>query len=59
MNESIKAAIRDAGVKQWQVAEKCGVSEFTFVRWLRRNLSKDREQAIYRAIDAAKGAKKE
>lgn len=53
MNKEIREAIRGAGLKQWQVAKLCGVSEWTFVRWLRDELSEDRRKAIYKAIEAA------
>lgn len=52
MNQEIKQAIKAAGVKQWQVADKCGVSEFTFVRWLRYELTEERRKAIFEAIEA-------
>lgn len=51
MNKSIKAAIHEAGLKQWQVAKALHVSEFTLVRWLRDDLTQEREAAIYAAIE--------
>lgn len=33
---NIKQRIHAAGVFQWEVAEKMGISEFTLSRWLRR-----------------------
>lgn len=53
MNQEIRKAIKAAGLKQWQVADKCGVSEFTFVRWLRHELTEEKRTAIYAAIEAA------
>ena len=52
MNQEIKKAIRTAGLKQWQVAKACGVSEFTLVRWLRDELTDERREAIFSAIEA-------
>lgn len=52
MNQEIKKAIKAAGLKQWQVAKACGVSEFTLVRWLRDELTEDRRNAIFRAVEA-------
>jgi len=52
MNQDIKAKIKEAGLKQWQVAYKCGVVESTFIRWLRFPLSEDRRAFILSAIDA-------
>ncbi len=55
MNQRIRMAIKDAGLRHWEVAERCGVSEYTFVRWLRHELPTDREQAILTAIESLKG----
>lgn len=52
MNQEIKTAIKAAGVKQWQVAKACGISEFTLVRWLRDELTDERRKAIFSAIEA-------
>lgn len=52
MNQEIKQAIKAAGLKQWQVAQQCGVAEFTFTRWLRYELSEERRNAIFAAIEA-------
>lgn len=52
MNQEIKDRIKAAGVKQWQVAKECGVSEWTFVRWLRDELTEERRNAIFKAIDS-------
>lgn len=59
MNQSLKIRekIREAGLFQWQVAQKIGVSEFTLIRWLRSELSEERVNAIYKAIETL--AKKE
>lgn len=51
MNQEIRQKIRAAGLKQWQVAKQCGVTEYTFIRWLRDELTEDRKKAIYRAIE--------
>lgn len=56
MNQDIKSQIKEAGLKQWQVAKKCGVNESTFVRWLRDDLSAERRAAILKAIDDLRGA---
>ena len=50
MNKDIKQAIKAAGLKQWQVADRCGVSEFTFVRWLRHELTEEQRERIMNAI---------
>ena len=50
MNKEIRDKIRIAGLKQWQVAKACGVTESTFIRWLRDELSEDRKNAILKVI---------
>ena len=52
MNQEIKTAIRKAGLYQWQVAQACGVTEFTLIRWLRSELTEDRRKTIFSAIEA-------
>ena len=60
MNSEIKMAIKNSGMKQWQVAKACKVAESTFVRWLRDELSEDRKAMILSAIDElAKGERHE
>ena len=51
MNAEIRAAIKAAGLYQWQVAKACGVNEYTLIRWLRDELSDERKKAIYKAIE--------
>ena len=55
MNQEIKKAIREAGLKQWQVAKACGVVESTFIRWLRDDLTAERREQIMNAIATLKG----
>ena len=54
MNQDIKTEIKKSGLKQWKVADKCGVVESTFIRWLRFDLSDERKKAILAAIDELK-----
>ncbi len=49
-NADIRTAIRERDLCQYQVAEKIGVSEFTFIRWMRNELSDERKQRILAAI---------
>lgn len=56
MNQEIKATIKAAGLKQWQVAKRCGVYESTFVRWLRDELTEERRSMILKAIEDLKEA---
>lgn len=46
-NTEIRRAAKDAGVALWEVAEALEISEFTFIRRLRKELPDDeREQAL-------------
>ena len=47
----LKQAIREAGVCQWQVAERLGLSEFTFSRKLRHELAGEMWEKVLAAID--------
>ena len=52
MNGSqMKKAIREAGVCQWQIAERLGMSEFTFSRKLRHELAGEERKKVLAAID--------
>ena len=50
MNQDIRAIIRRADVKQWEVAKALGISEATFIRWLRGELSEEKRTMIIKAI---------
>ena len=56
MNKDIKEKIKAAGLHQYQVADLCGVSETTLVRWLRYELSPEKKEMILAAIE--KGGEK-
>ena len=49
-NKSIREFIAKNGVTHWRVALQLGVSEQTWVRWLRVPLAKDKEDAIRFAV---------
>lgn len=49
-NETIKKVARDAGVYQWQIAARLGISEPTLTRWLRFPLPAEKERKIEEAI---------
>ena len=52
MNTGIRNSIKAAGLKQWQVAKRLGITEYTFIRWLRDDLTDARKKAINEAIEA-------
>lgn len=54
MNKDIKEKIKAAGLHQYQIADLCGVSETTLVRWLRYELTPDKRKMILSAIEKGK-----
>ena len=57
MNEAIKQAAKDNGIKLWEIADALKVSEFTFTRWLRHELPADKRQKVLDAIESLKNKK--
>lgn len=55
LNYEIRKAIKERGFKHWQVADMLNVSEATFVRKLRRELSIDEKEKILNAINKKGG----
>lgn len=51
MNNDIKAKAKEARVKQWEIAEKLGITEFTFSRRLRHELPDSEKSRIMSIID--------
>ena len=49
-NQEIRQELRKANVRQWEVADSLGISEFTFTRWLRKELPTDRKNAVLSSI---------
>ena len=45
----LRELIKSAGLRQWEVAEAAGVSEFTIIRWLRHPTA-DQQARIVAAI---------
>jgi hypothetical protein len=56
INSDIKRAIRESGLKFWQVAEKYGIADTTFSRKLRHELPGAEKAKIFAIIDKLKGA---
>ena len=54
MNEDIRKEIKSSGLCMCYVARKMGIYEHAFQRLLRKNLSEDQKNAIYKAIEIAK-----
>lgn len=53
-NEDIRMAIKEAGLKQWQVADVYGLSEGNFSRLLRKELLPERKEEVFIAIEKTK-----
>ena len=51
-NPNVRECAKLNGVKHWQIANHLGVSEQTFMRWLRLPLSAEKEERILMAIAA-------
>lgn len=49
-NQDIREAMRANRLYSYQVADKVGVSEFTFTRWLRFELPEQKKERIFSAI---------
>jgi len=45
-NKDLRDEFRIANVRQWEVAEAIGISEMTFVKWLRKELSDDKKKLV-------------
>ncbi|MCM1059832.1 MAG: hypothetical protein NC452_06025 [Eubacterium sp.] len=53
-NLDVRAAAKSAGVFLWEIADKLGVSEPTFIRSLRKELSDARKANVLAAIEDIK-----
>ena len=51
-NKEIRDAMAQYDVRQWQVADKMGISEQSLCRWLRHELSEEKKLAALEAIQA-------
>ena len=53
-NDDIRQFIRKSGLHQWMVAQHLGISEATFTRWLRTEMSSERKRMVMDAIQELK-----
>ena len=51
-NKEVRAAMENADLYQWEVAERIGVSDSTFSRMLRHELPAEQKDEILRAIES-------
>ena len=49
-NHEIRQALKDHGMKQWELGEIIGVTETTICRWLRKEITDERKDLILTAI---------
>jgi transposase len=49
-NMQIRDELKLKGVKQWELADAFGISEFTFTRWLRKEVSEGRRDELLKII---------
>lgn len=52
-NLEIRAQMKKADVRQWEVADCMGISEFTLTRRLRKELTQEQKNTISKAIQDA------
>ena len=50
-NKEIKQQAKAKGVKQWQIAERAGISEFTFCRKMRHEFTEDEQKEFLQIIN--------
>ena len=55
VNQKIRIAILESGVKHWEVALKLGIAEASFSRKLRHELPEEEQAKILEAIECLKG----
>lgn len=58
-NEDIRATARQKKVYLYEIADALGVSEPTFIRWLRKELSEKQKADVRAAIDIVAEQRKE
>lgn len=53
-NLEIKQVIQKNRLKQWEIANQLGISEYTLCRKLRKELPKEEKDKIFNAIEELK-----
>jgi len=52
-NLEVRSIMKEKKIFQWQVAVELGVTDATFVKWLRLPLSDEKKEMVMKAIDKA------
>lgn len=50
-NTDVQTKIKECGLMKWEVAEAIGITDSTFSKWLRRELSTEQKDRIFAAIE--------
>ena len=50
-NRQIREQIWAKRIPQWMIADRIGISEYTFCKWLRHDLSEEKEARVKTAIE--------
>jgi hypothetical protein len=56
-NKDLREEFRIADVRQWEVADAIGISEMTFVKWLRKELLEEKKKLVREAILKVKASR--
>ena len=51
MNDMIRLKARNKRIPLWEIAERIGISEATISRWMRVQLSEEKESRILKAME--------
>lgn len=54
-NLDIRKQMKENNIRQWQVAEQMGISEFTLSRKLRKELPQEQKDQLLEAVEKLKG----
>ncbi len=55
-NIELRTKIRENRLYQYEIAKRIGITEYTFCKWMREELSEERKELVLRAIsDIVKG----
>lgn len=54
INQDVRQAIAENMLKYWEVADKVGIADSSFSRWLRKPLKGERKQRVNKAIEELK-----
>lgn len=50
----IRKKIKESGFTYWLVADRLGIADTTFSRWLRKELPKEKKEMILNAVEELK-----